>query len=390
MKPNRVCGTALALALVLGASALWGPPGAAAGAGAVPAGGDAALYRLALTPGARGEAGLARQRTRPFALLGVSWTDPSAGLTGTVEARTRDAATGRWSPWTALEPVEPGLDGPRPGARGSTEPVWVGPSDGAEVRVRGAAALPAGLEVSLVDPGRDPGAPPQDGGPAPARPPAPAAPAAPGPPSTAPRPAVVPRIAWGADESLNDEGPVYLPGGRIKAVFVHHTADARPYDCSQSAAIIRGIHVFHVRTNGWRDLGYNFLVDRCGTVFEGRRGGVDRPVRGAHTYGWNAESAGIAVLGDHTAAGASAAALAAVARVAAYKLGQYGGTLDGTAMLTAGATQRNLAGASFTAGRAYPFRAVSGHRDGFATECPGDALYAQLDGIRAADGLSGW
>ncbi|MEW2413493.1 N-acetylmuramoyl-L-alanine amidase [Streptomyces sp. NPDC046866] len=391
MKPNRVRGAALAL--LLGASASWGLPGAAAGAaaGSLPADGGAALYRLALTPGGRGTAGLDRQRTRPFALLGVSWTDPSAELAGTVEARTRDAATGRWSPWTALEPVAPGLDGPRPGARGSTEPVWVGPSDGAEVRIRGRGALPAGLEAALVDPGPDPASPAQRSGPASARrqPPAPR-PAPPGPASTAPRPAVVPRIAWGADETLDTEGPVYLPGGRIKAVFVHHTADARPYDCAQSAAIVRAIHVFHVKANGWRDIGYNFLVDRCGTVFEGRQGGIDRPVRGAHTGGWNAESSGIAVLGEHTAEGAPPAALAAVARVAAYKLGQYGGVLDGTTTLTAGATQRNFSGASFTAGRAYPFRAVSGHRDGFATECPGDALYAQLERIRTADAVSGW
>ncbi|MEU2390771.1 N-acetylmuramoyl-L-alanine amidase [Streptomyces sp. NPDC007369] len=407
MEPNRVRETALAAALgvvaVLGirATAGTGPAPAARGTGPATAYGTQAgaegragsrLHRLALKAEAAGEAALARQDTRPFGLLGVSWTDPEAEVEGTIEARARDARTGAWSRWIELEPLEPGMDGPRPGARGATEPVWVGASDGAEVRVRGGGTLPAGLELNLVDPGGRGGGAGRNGTPA-ARPaafsaaaPAPAASwaAESGPASTAPEPAVVPRAEWGADESLNGEGPVYLPGGEVKAVFVHHTADAQPYDCTQSAAIVRGIHVYHVQTNGWRDLGYNFLVDKCGTVFEGRQGGVDRPVLGAHTRGWNAESAGIAVLGDHTTTGIPQAAQAAIARIAAYKHGQYDGDMNGTATLTAGATQTNLSGTSFTAGRTYAFQALSGHRDGFNTQCPGDALYGQLGAIRAA------
>ncbi|MFD0266722.1 N-acetylmuramoyl-L-alanine amidase [Streptomyces sp. NPDC127106] len=410
VKPNRVRGTALAAALgvvaVLGIRATAGAGQAPAprGTGPVTAYGSGAgaegragsrLHRLALRARAAGEAVLARQDTQPFGLLGVSWTDPKAEVKGTIEARARDARTGTWSRWIELEPLEPGMDGPRPGARGATEPVWVGASDGTEVRVRGGGTLPAGLELNLVDPGgrgsggggaRRNGTP--DARPAAFPAPAPAAAATgaadPGPASTAPRPAVVPRAEWGADESLNGEGPGYLPGGKVKAVFVHHTADARPYDCTESAAIVRGIHVYHVQTNGWRDLGYNFLVDKCGTVFEGRKGGIDRPVLGAHTHGWNSESAGIAVLGDHTTTGIPQAAQAAIARIAAYKHGQYDGDMSGTAALTAGATQTNLLGASFSAGRTYAFPALSGHRDGFNTRCPGDALYGQLDAIRAA------
>ncbi|MGW8778601.1 peptidoglycan recognition protein family protein, partial [Streptomyces sp. NPDC055796] len=409
-------GTALAAAL--GAAAVLGIQGMAGGAElAAPGDGGTAkpysagaketgpvegeVHKLALQPKGSGEAVLSQRGTEPFGLLGVSWTDPAAEVKGTIEARARDAKTGAWSKWIALDPVKPGMDGVRPGAHGSTEPVWVGASDGAEVRISGGGALPAGLELNLVDPGGS-AAPAKQGG-AKAKKngarqsgdartatlnAAPAASAAttvdPGPASTAPQPNVVSRVAWGADESLNNEGPLYQTSGRIKAVFVHHTADTQPYDCSQSAAIVRGIHVYHVKTNGWRDLGYNFLVDKCGTIFEGRQGGIDQAILGAHTYGFNTDSEGIAVLGDYNAGGASAAAQDAISRIAAYKLGQYDGDMNGTTTLTAAVAQTNYFGTAFEAGKQYPFRTVSGHRDGFNTECPGNQLYGQLDSIRTS------
>ncbi|MFE7099279.1 N-acetylmuramoyl-L-alanine amidase [Streptomyces erythrochromogenes] len=385
-------GTAFAAAL--GVVTTLCLPGAAVAAGPGPdrAGSSASagtsgpvegtVRRLALEPRSATEAAVSAQKTERFGLMGVSWKDASAEVQGKIEARSRNAVTGAWTPWVELEPLKAGLDGVRPGARGATEPVWVGSADGAEVRVGGgSASLPAGLELDLVDPGK--------AGRAGAAKPAPASGAraaaaavAPGPESTAPRPDVVPRAQWGADESLNNEGPIYLAGGKIKALFVHHTAASAPYECTDSAAIVRGLHVYHVKTNGWRDLGYNFLVDKCGTLFEGRQGGVDQPVMGAHTYGFNSESTSVAVLGDHTSAGASPEALEGISKMAAYKLGQYGGDMSGWTTLTAGATQKNYAGTSFTAGQPYRFRTVSGHRDGFNTECPGHQLYPQLDTIR--------
>ncbi|MFJ7587210.1 N-acetylmuramoyl-L-alanine amidase [Streptomyces sp. NPDC097617] len=351
------------------------------------------VHKLALKPKGTGKAVLAQQDTKPFGLLGVTWTDPAADVLGSIEARTRNAKTGKWSQWITLEQAEANLDGKRPGMRGATEPVWVGLSDGAEVRVGGdAAALPAGMELALVDPGSTSAKKPGDikadpaAFAAPAADPVPPTPAqpptVPGPASTAPRPEVVSRVQWGADESLNNEGPIYLPGAKIKATFVHHTAAAAPYECSESAAIVRGLHVYHVKENLWRDLGYNFLVDKCGTIFEGRQGGVDQPVMGAHSYGWNSESTSVSVLGDYTSAGASPAALDAISKVAAYKLGQYDGDMNGTTTLTAGATQTNFFGKSFTAGQTYEFKTLSGHRDGFNTQCPGNSLYPQLEALR--------
>ncbi|MFI5759827.1 peptidoglycan recognition protein [Streptomyces sp. NPDC051563] len=370
-----------------GAKASGEAPGKAraysAAAGGQPGRAKAGVDRLALKSEGSGGAVLAQQDTDLFGLLGVSWTDPEATVNGAIEARSRSSETGKWSRWITLDPVRPGLDGKRPGAPGATEPVWFGPSNGAEVRVKGGAALPAGLTLNLVDPGTAGAA--RKKGELPAEPAALATEALPpGPPSTAPQPPVVTRAEWQADESLNDEAPGYLPGGSVKAVFVHHTASAQPYDCSQSAAIVRSVHEYHVKVELWRDLGYNFLIDKCGTVFEGRKGGIDQPVQGAHTFGWNAESMGIAVLGDYQTAGAPAAALESVSRIAAYKLGQYDGDLNGTTTLVAGSSQKNYFGTSFTGGQPYPFKTLSGHRDGFNTVCPGGGLYDQLAAIRTS------
>lgn len=392
---------------------------------------------------------LGKRDTAPFSMLGITWTDPAAKVTGAVEVRTKSAADGNWTPWV---PLETDLDGRtetgRAGVRGSTEPRWVGPSNGVEVRINAggkvSAKLPAGLRLDTVDPGRggstaaepaafaadlpaeDPSATPAtdpvepvpsdpaapgDGTETPAEPtptepesPAPSEPATeeptppaspspsaspssspaetlpPAPPSTVPKPPIVSRAGWGADESISPEAPEYLDG--VKAVFVHHTAGSNTYSCADSAAVVRSLYAYHVQSEKWKDIGYNFLVDRCGTVFEGRKGGVDRPVFGAHTYGFNRESAGIAVIGTYTDATAPAAVTTAVARVAAWKLGQYKGDPAGSTVLTAGATGGNYFGTKFTAGTKYSFKQISGHRDGFNTQCPGNMLYGQLKSIR--------
>ncbi|MGW2619926.1 N-acetylmuramoyl-L-alanine amidase [Streptomyces sp. NPDC001500] len=313
------------------------------------------------------------------------------------------------------------------------------------VRKNGAtAALPKGLQVNLVDPGvvtdaetrtgaepagfvtdpspgatdspsADPSAPTgEPTGPAPASPtdtvtaeptvtdsvsasptdtpptstsaapptssPTPTVPAPTEPPSTVPEPPIRSRAAWGADESISPDAPEYNKD--VKVMFVHHTDGANDYTCDQSPSIIRSIYAYHVQVSGWKDIGYNFLVDKCGTLFEGRKGGVGLPVFGAHTYGWNRESAAVAVIGDYTQTTATPAALTSIARLAAWKLGQYGADPSGSTQLTAGATQTNFFGKSFTSGSPYTFARISGHRDGFNTQCPGGLLYDQLPAVR--------
>nr|WP_202462341.1 peptidoglycan recognition protein [Streptomyces sp. SID8374] len=456
---------AVATAAVTGVLVFQGVTGSSTPAGdadAKSAPAEADVYRTPLKTSEDGTAASLTQRsTERFSLLGVTWTDPAAQVTGRVEARTRSAATGRWTGWLPLDTeIDGRTEAGRPGVRGTTEPRWVGPSNGVEVRVSTAdgakAGLPAGLRLDTVDPGgsttplsaepaafaaepaafaaEDPSdeptpsaepsspeppaepspeppaptpttqsptpappiptpspttAPPQPStSPKPTPTPTPSAsstpPLPPAPPSTAPQPTIVSRAAWKADESLNSEAPDYLPS--VKAVFVHHTTQTNDYACADSPAMVRALHTYHVQSNKWKDIGYNFVVDKCGTIFEGRKGGVDRAVLGAHTYGFNRDTAGIAVMGMHTQTPASGAATDAVARLAAWKLGQYQGNPTGTVQLTAGADGSSLDRKQFTAGKQYPFQQISGHRDGFATECPGTSLYNQLPAIRSLAG----
>ncbi|MFI8191944.1 peptidoglycan recognition protein [Streptomyces sp. NPDC085946] len=400
-------------------------------------------------------ASLGKRDTAPFSMLGVTWADPSSRVGGTVEVRTRAAGTQTWSRWLTLD-GDSG-QGENGAARGGTEPAWVGPSDGVEVRIDGknSARLPKGLRLDMVDPGSgevtglepaayaveetgvpDPSATepgtgtepqpdttvpetpasetassapssPEPSAPEPSTPdpsvtgptatvspsapdtssptasPSPSASVPPAPPSTAPRPSITSRAAWGADESISPEEPGYLPGEKIKAVVVHHTAESNDYTCDQGPAVVRGIYAYHVKQLGWKDLGYNFLVDKCGTVYEGRKGGVDRPVLGAHAYGFNSETTGISVLGTYTATAPSTAAMTSVARIAAWKLGQYGVDPTGTATLTTGDSGRSYSGKTWAKGAQLALPAIHGHRDGYNTQCPGDAFYDNLATIRA-------
>ncbi|MFE3827450.1 N-acetylmuramoyl-L-alanine amidase [Streptomyces sp. NPDC059092] len=112
-------------------------------------------------------------------------------------------------------------------------------------------------------------------------------------PAGAPRPSVVERRVWRADETAVREKPLYT--GPVRAVFVHHTLHSNNYDCGTDVpAMLLSMERHHINGMGWDDLGYNFVVDRCGTIYEGRAGGVDRAVKGAHTKGFNERSVGIA------------------------------------------------------------------------------------------------
>ncbi len=127
---------------------------------------------------------------------------------------------------------------------------------------------------------------------------------------------------------------------------------------------------------GWRDIGYNFLVDKCGTIYEGRAGGVAKRVRGAHTTGFNSSSVGIAVIGTYSRSKPSSAAVKAVVRLAAWKLGLYGMNPRGKTYL------KSAGGNLYQKGKNVRLNVISGHRDGFATDCPGAKLYRKLGTAR--------
>ncbi|GAT82858.1 hypothetical protein STXM2123_3560 [Streptomyces sp. F-3] len=436
------CAVALAPAQGPPAAVVTARPASATGPSAVPGSTRSLplhpLTRARTRSAAVAEQGLRRTDVPRFFLVGVVWDDPDAELHGSVRIRTRSAATGTWSDWQDLDPRHHADHGADPGTaeratgavRGATAPLWVGESDGVEVRVRadtGApgkdaaagppAALPSGLRLELVDPGDTPL--PQDsragashpGGPngkaaaafgglaadarlvppgatwTPsgredarheplARPGGEAAERRGAGPYTGPRPPIVTRRGWGADESLRNGGFVY--SATVKAVFVHHTSSGNNYSCAQAPSLIRSIYRYHVQSMGWRDIGYNFLVDKCGTIYEGRAGGVARAVLGAHTAGFNTNSAGIAVLGTHDTSEPPPAAVTAVAQLAAWKLGLHGVNPSGKTYLTSGG------GNLYQKGKSVRLDVISGHRDGFSTDCPGRRLYDKLGAIRSA------
>jgi uncharacterized protein with LGFP repeats len=177
------------------------------------------------------------------------------------------------------------------------------------------------------------------------------------------RPAIYSRAQWGADESLRDGFAGY---GEIRAAFVHHTVNTNDYTRADVPAILRGIYAYHTQSQGWSDIGYNFLVDRFGRIWEGRWGGIRRPVIGAHTLGYNDESFAMSAIGNFDLTDPTREMLRAYKRLFAWKLDLYG--VDGDAFTTIDGVR---------------LRTISGHRDVGATACPGQNLYAQIPKIRA-------
>jgi hypothetical protein len=191
------------------------------------------------------------------------------------------------------------------------------------------------------------------------------------------RPPIVPRTVWlGPAAGRTQPPPRY--DDRVVAVFIHHTDSPNGYKCSDAPAIIR--HLYEGQTGGkrWDDLGYNFVVDRCGTIYEGRAGGVDLPVTGAHAQGFNHRTAGIAALGTFTAGVPVPRAMTdAIAALAAWKLGLSG--IDPRSRVQLVSSNGH---SRYPAGTAATLPAVAGHNDGYRTSCPGAALTARLAEIR--------
>jgi hypothetical protein len=195
-------------------------------------------------------------------------------------------------------------------------------------------------------------------------------------PTATETPPIVPRLSWGADESIRRGPPSYAAD--LRFAIVHHTAGRNDYSRSEAAAIVKAVQLYHVQGNGWNDIGYNFLVDRFGTVYEGRFGGAERNIVGAHAQGFNTGSVGVALLGTYGSTTPSRAAQDAIARLLAWRLDLA--HVDPTSLLTyvSGGNER------FPLGIPVLLSAVSGHRDTGFTECPGDVLHARLGALSAS------
>jgi hypothetical protein len=328
-------------------------------------------YLGALTAGAR-----TIELARNADLLGLAWRgSPHAR----VQLRFRDRA-GRWSEWISAASAAHGPDAATPRARGATvgEPVWSGGTRLVQLRSdrRLADARLHTIDVSdgmgasavALAAARSPlarlaaAALPLAG---------PALQAGPG------QPPIIARAAWARGSAPPKVAPEY---GAVRLAFVHHTENPNGYSAGEVPAMLRAIFAFHRYVRGWNDIGYNFVIDAFGRIFEARAGGVDEPVCGAQAGGYNLVSTGIAVLGSFSSTPISPAARASLARLLAWKLALHGVPAQGRTSVRV-----NPAGAGysrFPAGALVSLPRIAGHRDGDSTDCPGSALYGELPGVR--------
>jgi N-acetylmuramoyl-L-alanine amidase len=193
------------------------------------------------------------------------------------------------------------------------------------------------------------------------------------------QPEVLPRAEWGANQNDGGcpprTGPSY---GEVRAAIVHHTVSANDYTPEEAPGIVLGICRFHRNGNGWNDIGYNFLVDRFGNVYEGRAGGIAAAVVGAHTAGFNSQTFGVSSIGTHTAFGITPEAKQAFVDLIAWKLALHGTIAAGKSRLISGGGESN----KYPRGKKVYVKRVSGHRRLGLTACPGDALKHQIKEIR--------
>ena len=292
-----------------------------------------------------------------FDLVGLHWKGD-----GAVTFRTR-SVKGRWSPWREAAPEED-----RPDARNHElrargwnlgSPYWTGASNRIQVRTYGHVTRVRAYYVS-----------------------SPARKSRLRRTSIAGSPLILTRASWGADERIRRRRkPDYADS--VRFAVVHHTAGSNSYTRAQSASIVRGIERYHVLANGWDDIGYNFLVDKYGQIFEGRWGGVDRNVVGAHAQGFNTGSSGVALIGRYDSASISPAARAALIKIIAWRLDVAHVDPQSTF------SWRSTGNPKYPAGRMVTLRTISGHRDTGFTTCPGSQLYGELPSITRAVAQTG-
>ena len=285
-----------------------------------------------------GDRSLSSAQPARFDMLALHWIG-----NGVVEYSTRSTA-GAWRPWQTVDADN------RSGAWHLGDADWTGPSRAVRFRTRGDVRRLRSYELQsrvLATPVRAT--------------------------SSAGAPPIVTRAAWHANEEIVRARPIIAP--TIRLAVVHHTVNTNAYTPAQAAAIVRGIETYHVLANGWNDIGYNFLVDRFGTVYEGRAGGIDRNVVGAHAAGFNFGTVGVALIGSFNSSTPTAAQQKALVDLLAWRLDVA--HLDPASWVA----YTSAGNYKYRAGHVVTLRAISGHRDTGPTECPGSRAYALLPSI---------
>lgn len=282
-----------------------------------------------------------------FSLLGVELPE------GVDDLRVRTSADGRqWSDWTETERIESD-HAPDPGteeaaasrAHRFAEPVWAEEARFFQVELpEGLDDVTGAMRAEVIDSVGHNGqgterrvvASPGTGA------------------DAASRPRVISRAQWGANEDWAGD-PSYASD--VSMGVVHHTASSNSY--SDATAVLRSIYRYHTQSLGWKDLGYNLVVDREGNVYEGRKGGLESGVIGAHARGYNTGSFGVTVLGNYEHVDPTRASLETLEDVIAWQSSVYGINPDGTTTEMDG-TRRET---------------IVGHRQVGQSSCPGRIQY---------------
>lgn len=348
----------------------------------VPVAGEDHVHERALTgpraaPTLRAAAAIPPTQTDSFGLVGITAAEAFDPNTRVVMRVRQD---GQWLPWMEV-PVSEHMPDPDTEegqrARYATEPVVTDGADGIQVRVdTPTGEVPVDTEVTLIDnPVR-----PEDASLGASTPMASAQ-------AAVNKPPIITRAQWGADESLRRGKTTY--SDTIKVAFVHHVVSTNDYTPGQAAQQMRNIYSWFTEGIQVNDFGYNFMVDRFGRLYEGRAGGIDRPVVGAHTSGFNAESFAVSFLGNADTLNPDAPTkekiLDAISDLIAWKFDIHDVNPLGTAVLTsAGPGPGQGTTSMYWPGEKVTSKTITGHGDIGSTSCPGEFLRPTLNHIRLA------
>lgn len=301
-------------------------------------------------------------KTTGFNMAAVTW--PRGQKTPDIRIRVR-AEDGEWEDWKVLPRQADIADASESGGRLGTDLVWVGRNKDVEIGFLG-DRRPKGVRLTLIntvvtaaDRAIPDDPPERDLDRA----------------SRAPKPWIRSRFDWNANNSLNNGFAGWC--WTVKQVHIHHTAGSNSYSKADVPGMLRGIHRYHTQSLGWSDVGYNYLVDKWGRAWVGRRSpDHEKAVKGAHTLGFNHMSVGIAVIGNYQNVAPSSAVLEMIVKISAWKLDKYGRNPTGTVLVKSTGSDR------YRAGKVLRMPVMNGHRDTNWTACPGAKLYAKLPYIR--------
>ena len=313
-----------------------------------------------------------------FQTVGIKW--PAAVDARMPELQVRAlAADGSWGEWAHLEKSSDVPDGEQ--TEFMSAPVHVGEALAVQVAtVETAATVPDGVELTLVGSEQVQTMAATTSGTVAAS-------------AATNGPTIVTRAEWGAapprdipecppDGGSGEPGITWGAADRLDGAVVHHTVNPNDYaTVAQAMQLIRNDQAYHQNTHGWCDIGYNFLVDKWGNIYEGAQGSIDAPIIGAHTGGFNTRTVGVSMIGTYTSVAPSTAQKDSVAKIAGYKLSLYGVDPAENATFTSAAL---TSGGRYAAGEQAVLPRVFGHRDTHRTECPGDLGYPELASIRNA------